>query len=255
MLSLAVSAQAAPAFPTDVSGVIETAKQQIQKTDFRASGHLIRVEATGVRTSYGITIKAHWFPGVLKVLLDISPPPDRGPSSGPNARSHVLLQVRPDGRNSIQVARRGDKEPSSLPFDKWSEGPLGIGFSYEDFMEQQYFWQGQAPLEETTFAARDCFLLKSMPSAADRTHYSEVKTWLDRSISFPVYVEKSLKGTETVKEFTYSGLRHEGGIWSAHQIEEKTRGQAGATLLIIDRGTAKANLGLGDFSPEQLIRF
>jgi hypothetical protein len=82
-----------------------------------------------------------------------------------------------------------------------------------------------------------------------------VKTWLDHSIAFPVYVEKSLKGTGTVKEFTYSGLRHDGGVWSAHQVEEKTHGMAGSSLLIIDRGKTKANLALRDFSPEQLIRF
>jgi hypothetical protein len=38
-------------------------------------------------------------------------------------------------------------------------------------------------------------------------------------------------------------------------VEAKVRGQAGSTLLIIDRGSAKANLGLGDFSPEKLTRF
>jgi hypothetical protein len=58
-----------------------------------------------------------------------------------------------------------------------------------------------------------------------------------------------------VKEFTYFGLRHEGGVWSANQVEAKTRGQACSTLLILDRGSAKANLGLGEFSPEQLTRF
>jgi hypothetical protein len=38
-------------------------------------------------------------------------------------------------------------------------------------------------------------------------------------------------------------------------VEEKTRGRGGSTLLIIDRGSAKANLDLRDFSPEQLTRF
>jgi hypothetical protein len=97
--------------------------------------------------------------------------------------------------------------------------------------------------------------LKSTPGAADRTHYAGIKTWLDHSIGFPVYVEKTLKGTGAVKEFTYFGLRHDGGVWSANQVEAKTRGQAGSTLLILDRGSAKANLGLGEFSPEQLTRF
>ena len=45
------------------------------------------------------------------------------------------------------------------------------------------------------------------------------------------------------------------GIWSATQIEEKTNGQSGSTLLIINRGSAKANLNLGDFSPERITHF
>ena len=92
---------------------------------------------------------------------------------------------------------------------------LATGFSYEDFLEQQYFWPGQTAMEQTKFGARDCDVLKSTPGAADRTHYAEVKTWLDHSIGFPVYVEKTLKGTGAVKEFTYFGLRHDGGVWSA----------------------------------------
>ena len=69
-----------------------------------------------------------------------------------------------------------------------------------------------------------------------------------------MYVEKTLKDG-TVKEFTYFGLRQEGGVWSAHQVEAKIRGQAGSTLLIIDRGTPKANLSLKDFNPAQLTHF
>jgi hypothetical protein len=58
-----------------------------------------------------------------------------------------------------------------------------------------------------------------------------------------------------VKEFTSFGLHHDEGMWSAHQIEVRTRGQAGFTLLIIDRGSAKAKLGIADFNPAQLTRF
>jgi hypothetical protein len=97
--------------------------------------------------------------------------------------------------------------------------------------------------------------LKSSPGAADRTHYAAIKSWLDHSIGFPVYVEKTLKGTGAVKEFTYLGLRQVGGVWSANQIEEKPRGGSGSTLLIVERGTTKANLVLGDFNPEHLTHF
>jgi hypothetical protein len=250
-LLLAIAGQAAVPQTTDIHKVLAVPRQRVQTADFRATGHLVRVDAGGARTSYGITIKARWFPGVLRVTVDIAPPP----SSTPNARAHILLEMRPNGQNTIQIAHPGDKAPSVLPFDKWSDGPLGAGFSYEDFLEQQYFWPGQAAPEETKYGARDCDVLKSTPEAADKTHYAEIKTWLDHSIGFPVYVEKRLKGTGTVKEFTYFGLRHDGGVWSASQVEEKTRGQAGSTLLIVDRGNAKANLDLKDFSPEQLTRF
>jgi len=246
-----IAAQAPATSTSDAPNVLSVARQAVQAADFHAIGHLVRVDATGARTTYGISIKARWFPGVLRVLVETTPPA----SEGPKARSHILLEMRPDGRNSIQIAHPGDTTPSALPFDKWGDGPLGPGFSYEDFMEEQYFWPVQAPLEKTRFGARDCDLLKSTPGAADRTHYAGVKSWLDHSIAFPVYVEKSLKGAGTLKEFTYSGLRHDGGVWSAHQVEEKTHGTAGSELLIIDRGTAKANLALRDFSSEQLVRF
>jgi hypothetical protein len=238
---------AIPAGAADVHTVLVVPRQRVESADFRATGRLVRVDANGTRTSYGISIKAHEFPGVLRVLVEIGQPA--------RARTHILLEMRPNGHNAIHIAHLGDKVPSILPFDKWSDGLLGTGFSYEDFIEPQYFWPGQTVVSDTKYGARICDLLKSTPGAADQTHYAEIHSWLDHSIGFPVYVEKTLKGSKTVKEFTYFGLRHDGGVWSASQVEEKTRGQAGTTLLIIDRGSAKANLKLGDFSPEHLTRF
>jgi Outer membrane lipoprotein-sorting protein len=235
------------AHAADSAAVVAASRQRVQSADFRATGHLVRVEPSGTRTSDGITVKARWFPGVLHVRVDITSPPE--------ARAHILLEMRPNGQNQIQIAHPGDTAPTTLPFEKWTDGPLGPGFSYEDFLEPQFFWPTQTVQEGTKFGARDCDLLKSLPGTPDRTHYAEVKSWLDHTIGFPVYVEKTLKGTEAVKEFTSFGLRHDGGVWSATQIEVKVRGKAGSTLLIIDRGSPKANLGLGEFSPEQLTRF
>ena len=236
-----------PARASDPQSLLAGPRQAVEQADYRASGHLVRVDASGKRTSYDIAIKARWFPGVLRVLAEISAPAD--------ARAHLLLEMRPTGQSSIRIAHPGDKAPVALPFDKWSDGPLGAGFSYEDFLEQEYFWPGQAALEPVRFGARDCDVLKSTPGAADKTQYAEVRTWLDHTIDFPVYVEKTLKAGGPVKEFTSYGLRHDGGIWSATQIEEKTRGQAGSTLLIINRGSPKANLKLDDFSVDRLTRF
>jgi hypothetical protein len=238
------------AMGADAPRALAAPRARIESADYRASGHLVRVDGKGARVSYPITIKAHWFPGVLRVLVEIAQPP----SASSNAPAHILLEMRPGGKSTILIAHPGDKAAAVLPFDKWSEGPLGNEFSYEDFMEAQYFWASQTALGEAKYGARDCDQLKSTPGAADKTHYIEVKSWLDHTIGFPVHVEKTLQGG-AVKEFTYFGLRQNGGVWSASQVEAKIRGHAGSTLLIIDRGAPHANLGLKDFSPAQLTHF
>jgi len=241
-IPITVSAQAA-----DPQAVLTASRQAVQKADYRASGHLVRVDAAGKRTSYDITIKAHWFPGVLRVLAEIT-----GPA---NARVNLLLEMRPGGQNSILIAHPGDKALSPIPFEQWTDGLLGPGFSYEDLLQQEYFWPGETLVGSVRRGARDCDVVISKPGPADKTHYSEVRTWFDHTIDFPVYVEKTLKSGGKVKQYTSFGLRHDGGVWSASQIEEKSDGQAGSTLLIINRGSPKANLTVGDFGLERVTRF
>ena len=235
----------------DVHELVASARQRIEKADLRASGHLVWVKAGGERTSFPISFKAHWFPSVLRVLVDIGQPPGiQG-----EMRERVLLEMRADGESTVQIAHPGDTAAHTLPFDKWNVEFMGPAFSYEDFLEEQYFWAGQAAEGTAKYGTRDCDIIKSTPGAGVRTHYSEVKTWLDHTIDFPVYAEKTVKETGAVKEFTYFGIRHDEGVWSAKQIEVKTHGQQGSTLLIIDRGSTKANLTVNDFSPAQLTRF
>jgi hypothetical protein len=241
----------------DASSALAAERHQIQTADYRINGHLVRVQANGARTSFPVTIQAHWFPGVLRIRMEV------GSASGPAANSappafppvRALLEMRPAGEDSIWIAHPGDKSPALLPFDKWEDGPLGPGFAWEDFLEQQYFWPEQTLEPAANFGARACNVIESAPGAAGRSHYAQVKTWLDQTIGFPVYAEKTAKGSGVTKQFTYFGLRHNGGVWSASQVEEATRGQGGKTLLVIDRGTAKANLSLKDFSPNQLVKF
>lgn len=248
---------ALPANAADASTVLAAPRQRVQSADFRATGHLVRVEDNGNRISLPITIKAHWFPGVLRVLVEIGAVSKTGAKSllSDQIYTHILLEMRPNGQNVVRIAHPGDKEAAMLPFSKWSDGPLGPGFSYEDFLEPEYFWPNQVLVEQTRYGARDCDLLNSTPGSSDRTHYTQYRSWLDHGIGFPVYVEKTVSGTGAVKEFTYFDLRQTGGVWWAHQVEVKLRGSAGSTLLIIDRGSAKAKLGLADFSTGHLTAF
>ena len=226
---------------------LDRAIQNFKAADFRATGHLVRVDAGGKRTSYAITIKAHWFPGVLRTEAEITSPAE--------ARAHILMQMRPGGEDTIQIAHPGDHTVRTLPLDAWDTGPLGPTFSYEDLLEAQLFWAHQAVVEQAKYGARDCDVIRSTPGPGDRTDYSEVKTWLDRTIGYPVHVEKTSKKTGVIKEFTYFGLRKNEGVWSASQVEVKVRGQAGSTLLIIDRGSPHAHLDLKDFRTEELTAF
>ena len=235
------------ALAADVPAPLTLAKKQVETADYRLTGHLVRVDEKGTRTSYGINIKAHWFPGMLRVLFEVTSPND--------ARVHVLLEMRPGGESTIRVAHPGDAKAATLAFEKWTEGPLGSGFSYEDFLEAPYFWSGQKSLAKTKYGARNCDLLVSTPGAADRTHYAAVKSWLDAESGFPVHVEKTMKGTGLVKEFTYFGLSQRQDTLYASQVEAKIHGRSGSTLLIIDRGSARAHLELKDFSSAQLMHF
>jgi hypothetical protein len=250
MLLIATTAHAA-----DARALVAVARHRLETSDFRATGRLVRVDASGNRISNAITIKAHWFPGVLRALVEIVPPRTPAGNARQGAHVSILLEMRPNGQNTIRIFRPHESAPASLPFDKWSESVFGSDFNYEDFLQPEYYWQGQTILKNARFGARDCDVLKSTPGALDHSHYAEVQTWLDHTIGYPVYVEKTLKDGGMVKEFTYFGLSQSGGVWSARQVEVKIHGRPGSTLLIIERGSTKANLSFRDFSPEQISQF
>ena len=235
----------------NINDLFAITRKQIQNSDFRVSGHLIAIDPSGERVSYPITIKTHWFPGELRMFVDLGQPS----GTRREMRQHILLVMRANGGSEIRIADPGDASARLLPFEKWNDDLLGPGFNYEDFLEQQYFWPGQTSEGMAKFGARDCDVIKSTPGAEFQTHYAEVKTWVDPTIGFPVYAEKTLKHSGLVKEFTSYGVRQEEGHWFAHQVEVKARGQAGSTLLIFDRGSAKAKLTSADFSPAALTHF
>ncbi len=243
----------------DVKPILAAARQRLEMEDSRATGHLVQVDANGTRVSTPVAVKAHWFPGVLRVLLEITPSQKAahtaGQSASPDTRVSLLLEMRAEGRSTIQVFRPQEAAPTSLPVNRWNESIAGSDFNYEDFLQPEYFWQNQTFLKSARVGAHACDVLKSTPGVSDHSQYADVQTWLDHTIGYPIYVEKTVKKTAVVKEFTSFGLRQAGGVWSAKQIEVKIHGRPGSTLLLFERGSTKANLTLKDFSPEQISRF
>jgi hypothetical protein len=223
----------------DLETVLTGSRQRIEKLDYRATGHLTRVEADGKRTSYKFLGKARWFPDGLRVLCEISGPGQE--------KTTILLHMTVSGRVTIERRLPGEKVASALPLEHWNDLLLGTDFSYEDMVENQFFWKNQQLLAPEKYGARDCFVLKSTPDAQDRTHYDSVTSWIDRGILFPVRVVKTLRTTGQQKEFLSYGLRQVAGAWSASQVQAKIVGKPGSSMLAIEGGSGRANLGSKDF--------
>jgi hypothetical protein len=219
--------------------VLNGSRQRVEKLDYRLSGRLTQVGADGKRTNYKFAAKAHWFPDGLRLLCEIS-----GPGSD---KTTLLLHMTMSGHVTIEAILPGQKTASVLPFERWNDPLVGTDFSYEDMVENQFFWKNQALLPAQKYGARDCFVLESKPGSPEESHYDSVTSWIDRNILFPVHVVKTLRGTGQQKEFIYYGLRQIGGDWSASQVEAKVTGKPGSSILVIEAGTGKANLALKDF--------
>jgi hypothetical protein len=238
LLSMAQPSRGFAANP-DLEAVLTGSRQRIEKLDYRVSGRLTRVEGDGKRTNYKFVAKAHWFPDGLRVLCEIS-----GPGS---EKTTLLLHMSVTGHLTIEAALPGENGANVLPFERWNDPLVGTDFSYEDMVEGQFFWKNQELLVPEKYGARDCFVLKSKSGTQDRSYYDSVTSWIDKSISFPVHVVKTLHGTGQQKEFVYYGLRQVGGAWSASQVEATVRGKPGSSILVIETGSPNAKLGRQDF--------
>jgi Outer membrane lipoprotein-sorting protein len=238
LLSLVHPSRAFAANP-ELETVLTASRQRIEKSDYRVTGRLVQVEGNGKRTNYKFAAKARWFSDGLRLLCEIS-----GPGS---EKTTLLVHMTVNGHVTIEAVLPGEKTAKVLPFEHWNDSLVGTDFSYEDMVESQFFWKNQELLAPEKYGARECFVLKSMPGAQDRTYYDSVTSWIDRGIFYPVHVVKTLRGTKQQKEFIYYGLRQVGGVWSAARVEAKLQGKPGSSMLEIERGSPKANLGRKDF--------
>jgi hypothetical protein len=231
----------------DLETVLTGSHQRIEKLDYRMTGRITRLEPDGKRTNHKFVAKAHWFPDGLRLLCEISgSEKEKG-----KEKTTLLLHLTATGQVTIEAILPGDKAASVLPFKRWNDALVGTDFSYEDMLENWFFWKHQELLPSEKYGARDCFVLKSLSNAQDQTNYDSVTSWIDRSILFPVHVVKTTRGTQQQKEFLYYGLRQVSGTWSATQVEAKVHGKPGSSMLVIEGGSAKANLTSKDFDLSQ----
>jgi Outer membrane lipoprotein-sorting protein len=243
LLLLVTPTRALAAANPDLETVLAGSRERIEKLDYRMTGRLTKVEASGTRTNYKLTGKAHWFSDGLRLLCEIT---------GSNSeKTTLLLHLTATGHLTIDAILPGEKTVGAVPFEHWNDAIAGTDFSYEDMVESQFFWKNQELLAPEKFGARDCFVLKSTAGPQDRSHYDSVTSSIDRTILFPVHAIKSVHGTGQHKEFTYFGLRQVSGAWAATQVEAKIQGKPGSSLLVIERGSGKANLTLKDFDISQ----
>jgi hypothetical protein len=223
----------------DLETVLNASRQRIETMDYRVSGRITKVGADGTRTNYKFVAKAHWFPDGLRLICEIS-----GPAS---AKTSLLLHMTMSGHVTVEALLPGEKSASVLPFEHWNDPLVGTDFTYEDMVENQFFWKSQELLPAEKYGARDCFVLKSTAGPQDRSYYGSTTSWIDRTIFYPVHVVKTLRGTGQQKEFNYFGLRKVGGVRSATQVEVKLQGKPGSSTMVIEGGTGKANLKSKDF--------
>ena len=243
---LAAPAHAADPKPATIAEIVTHLQAARNTTDFRATGRLVRIEPTGERKNYQFSMRAQAVSGTVRMFCEITDPA--------SARIRVLLENPPTGRALIRTGHPGDRTPADLPFERWSDRFLDTDYAYEDLLENQIIWHNQTLVREEKYGARDCYVIKSEPGSSDRTHYSSVTTWIDREILYPVKSEKVAKGSGAVKEFIYYGLRKSRGVWSASQIECKTRNRPGSTLLIVNRGAELTKFDPSAFDPSLLIK-
>jgi len=231
---------AKPAPAGSLKAVLATARARVEKSDVRASGHLVQVAPNGTRINNSLDLESHSFPDGLRTMITVTTPD--------HASVRYLLTQDATGHATIEALRKGDRTPVKVAPEHWGEGVAGTLFYPEDFADGQFFWAKQTVLPPQKYGARDCFVLKSEPSPGQPTQYASVTTWMDQKTGSPVYVEAVPKNGGPTKQFVFYALEQIGGLWLSRQVEAKLNGKPGSTILLIDHGSPHAHLTRKDFN-------
>jgi len=127
--------------------------------------------------------------------------------------------------------------PGILPplWIAWSTGSQRVGFLNPWGSESQLFTAGACFCLLIVILASEALLPKTAAPPPEP----------------PAQHRKKAAASVSRRRWNAHGLRQVGGVWSATRVEAKLQGKAGSSILLIDRGSAKANLGRKDFDISQ----
>ena len=111
--SIAMLAPLLCAQTANLNDLLASMRTRVETADFRATGHLVWVQPNGARLSYPITIKAHWFSGVLREYVEVGAATKSPGNAPPGSRlaTHALLEMISSSSNT---SGRG-KPPKAKP--------------------------------------------------------------------------------------------------------------------------------------------
>jgi hypothetical protein len=230
-----------------ISEVIQTIRSLRKGTDFFAEGRLVSVNNPEQRITYRLSLKGKSFGGTVKLLFEVTDPIP--------SRLKLLIESPPAGMPKVRLARALDRTVEELTSESLGAAFLGSVLNFEDLLDAHFSWSRQTLLREEKCAGKDCYVIRSQPGPDTPSHYSAVTSWIDKKVYLPICVEKDVKASESVKVFLYSGIRESKGVWGARQVEVRIKGERRVTLLIMTRGSGKANLSERDFDPSAIFNF
>jgi len=227
--------------------VMEKIRSLRKGADFFAQGRLVCVNNPEQRITYRLSLKGKSFGGTVKLLCEVTDPIP--------SRLKLLIESPPAGMPKIRLAGALDRKVKELTSESLGAAFLGSDLNFEDLLDAHFSWSSQTLLREEKYTGKDCYVIRSQPGPNTPSHYSAVTSWIDKKVYLPICVEKDVKASKSVKVFLYSGIRESEGVWGARQVEVRIKGERRVTLLIMTRGSGKANLTERNFDPIVIFNF
>ncbi len=144
----------------NINDLLATQRKQIETADFRATGHLVCD-----RCSRRSPQLSHHDQGALVSRRAARLGRDRAAAVSRTGicGNTFCLRCDPMARTRFVLPIPATRLRALFPLKSGTLDPLGPGFNYEDFLEQQYFWPGQTSEGQAKFGARNCDVIRSTP--------------------------------------------------------------------------------------------